>query len=77
MYNMISLSLSLYMYIYIYIYTAAGGRLQGRAGARGGLRPGPSPAANNLSPPPDSCRQAIPILRYPAFFCVFFHLGES
>ena len=29
----------------------------------------------NLSPPPDSCHQAI--LRYPVMFCVFFRLGQS
>ena len=32
------------------------------------------PAAQNLSPPPASCRQAI--LCYPVFFCVFFYLGK-
>ena len=33
------------------------------------------PAAQNLSPPPDSCRQAI--LCFPMFSYVFFHLGKS
>ena len=33
------------------------------------------PAAQNLSPPPDSCRQAI--LCFPVFSYVFFHLEKS
>ena len=34
------------------------------------------PAAKNISPPPNSCHQAV-LLCFPVFLSVFFHLGKS